>query len=249
MRVLSWFEDQGMASNWGRAFAMLVLTLGWSVSPVAHASVPAMIEVGGDQAASIPARITPEIYRAILASGEYTLEEVRDAATLEILSTSAASSSTEGRSRRFEDHPWFILRAGIGLPNLVFASIEIYVKREWTVELGAGAGLLPSIFEGAIRYRPEAMCWGCGGRNSLSIGVGVDGGVYGTNSDVTALNGIMLMGSADLMYMHRFAEHFGFVIGSRLGVGLVTERGLGYVNAWEFEPVVKVQLMQIGLVF
>ncbi len=228
--------------------------LGVSAGPLALASSGSpMIEVGGagaagsdseaalDETARIPARITADIVRAIVASGEYTVEEIADAELEAELSRRAG--------KRFEDHPWVIVRAGIGLPNLVFASIEIYVAREWTVELGAGTGLLPPIFEGAVRYRPEAMCWGCGGRNSLSLGVGVDGGFYGNNSDPTLVNGLLLMGSVDLMYMHRFAEHFGFVIGSRLGLGLVTERGYGYVNAWKFEPTVKVQLVQIGLVF
>jgi hypothetical protein len=112
----------------------------------------------------------------------------------------------------------------------------------------AGVGLLPAVFEGAIRYRPQATCWGCDGRNSFSIGFGVDTGVYGTNSDPYALQGVLVTGTVDLMYMHRFAEHFGFVVGTRWGIGAVTEFGDSAVSG-RLEPTLKIQLLQIGIVF
>jgi hypothetical protein len=114
------------------------------------------------------------------------------------------------------DRPWFIVKGGIGLPNLLNAEIEVYVHPNWTVSAGYGVGLLPSVFSASVRWRPDATCFGCGGRNLFTIGFGIDGMVAPLeNGNAEGL----ITASADAFYLHRFAEHFGWLIGIRLGIG------------------------------
>lgn len=143
--------------------------------------------------------------------------------------------------------PWFIVKAGIGIPNLVNAHVEVFVDRNWTVELGVGAGLLPMGFESSIRRRPEATCWDCDGDNSFSIGYGLDTLFAGTEGPSGGV-AILMTASVDVMYIHRFAKHVGLMVGSRAGIGLTTELGTGRAW-WKLEPGLNIILLQAGLAF
>ncbi|MCC7440697.1 MAG: hypothetical protein IT285_03625 [Bdellovibrionales bacterium] len=213
-----------------QAFALLCMLLP-ALSAEAKLPNEALIEVAqpeGDVA--VRAVFDRPTVAAILASGDYEI------------SSEPVAEDEWGR-------PWFVLKAGIGLPNLVSASVEIFILREWTIELGTGAGLLPSVFEGSIRWRPDATCWGCDGKNFLSLGFGIDPAVYfnGEGSQNGTV-GLMLTASVDIMYIRRFAEHFGFYIGSRIGAGVVTEVPPGDWNG-KFEPTLTIHLIQIGFAF
>lgn len=114
------------------------------------------------------------------------------------------------------NHPWVIVKAAIGVPGNINAIVEVYVGDTITIEVGAGTGLAAHVFTGAIRWRPEATCWGCKGRNAFSVGFGLVG--LGATPNYTRWEG-MIAAEADAFYMHRFVEHFGLVVGLKTGVG------------------------------
>ena len=121
-------------------------------------------------------------------------------------------------------HPYFIVKAGIGLPALINAEIEVYITDNITLEGGVGGSLGGTIFTGSVKWRPDATCWGCHGSNMFSIGFGVENQ---TSVGSSSRNEVIFLGTVDAMYVHRFAEHFGWVIGLKLGAGV----DLGVMNA------------------
>ncbi len=126
--------------------------------------------------------------------------------------------------RKDYGHPYFIVKAGIGLPALVNAEIEVYITSNITVEGGVGGSLGGTIFTGALKWRPDATCFGCNGSNMFSIGFGVENQ---SSTGASTRNEVIFLGTVDAMYVHRFAEHFGWVIGLKLGGGV----DLGIINA------------------
>ncbi len=126
------------------------------------------------------------------------------------------------------DHPWVIVRAGVGLPGLLVGDLEVLVTRNIGVGGGFGLSLGANIVHGAIRWRPDALCAGCSTRNSLSLALGLEGhGLLQASSPE-----VIIAGSADLMYMHRFASRFGWVLGVRGGAGPV----IGFPRRVESPP-------------
>ena len=188
--------------------------------------------------AALVCAVSPSVARAQMIEvrtpgGErYTSVNLTQAALVELVQAPGAQvrevtyeeAAAEARVRGIElpvvgpeawGKPWFLVKGGIGLPNLVNAEVEVFVHPNWTVSAGYGAGLLPSVFSASVRWRPDATCFGCDGRNLFSIGFGIDGHVAPNNGNPEGL----ITASADAFYLHRFAEHFGWLIGMRLGIG------------------------------
>ncbi len=169
--------------------------------------------------------------------------EVRRATPDEVIAEANARGDRAMASGAYS-RPWFIVKVGIGMPNLVSAHLEVFVADNISVEVGAGAGLLPSVYEASIRWRPEATCFGCHGKNFFSIGFGIDPGVYGTPNHT----GVVILGTVDATYIHRFAEHFGFFVSTKAGIGVGKEFG-NTSEDWSsrVEPTIKLELLNIGL--
>ncbi|HTL11234.1 MAG TPA: hypothetical protein VL588_02020 [Bdellovibrionota bacterium] len=221
---------------------LLALTLLVSALPARAALIEVAEEPPVDSDPAIRAVFTPEVAQALLSS---STSEIHELTPVEESEARAAGHlhddpSTWGR-------PWFIVKAGLGLPNLIGAYIEIFVRREWTVGIGTGTGLLPPVIEGTIRWRPDATCWGCDGKNFLSLGFGIDPAVYWTQGLFHGNTGVMVTASVDLLYIHRFTEHFGLTLGTQLGVGGVTE--FGGTQSFKVEPTFKINLIQVGFAF
>src|SRR5690606_29372072 len=111
---------------------------------------------GGERYTGI--RITGNALQQIIEGGA----EVREVPREEALRAAAARGvALDEVPAEAWGKPWFIVKGGVGLPNLVNAEIEVYVHPNWTVAAGYGAGLLPSVFSASVRWRPDATCWGC----------------------------------------------------------------------------------------
>lgn len=231
--------------------ALAVLALS-SVVPDKPARADAPVTVSGlsndgeTELQTTRARFTSDAVAGIIASGQYEAEKVSDGEA-HALATSRGVVLPESAPGDY-GRPWFIVKAGIGLPNLISAHVEIFVRDDLTVELGAGTGLLPTVYEGSVRWRPHATCWGCNGKNFFSIGFGLDPGVYLNTGSTEGGVGVMVTATVDLMYIHRFARHFGIMVGSRAGIGAVTE--FGQSRDWQrIEPALKLNLLEVGFVF
>ena len=144
--------------------------------------------------------------------------EVRQVSEAEAVATAAAHGVTLAAPAVGSPawgHPWVIVKAGIGLPANLNAEIEVYVNDNWTVGGSAGTGLLGTVFSATVHWRPDATCWGCHGKNLFSLGFGIDNmvDVVGNETD------ILIAANIDATYIHRFAEHFGWIIGLKIGAG------------------------------
>ena len=140
--------------------------------------------------------------------------------------------------------PWFILKTGFGLPNLINMHFEVFVSDRISLEIGGGMGLLPTMYEGNIRWNPAATCWNCDGKNSLALGFGIDN-LFGKDGKALA---VLVTASLDVKYVHRFSQHFGLVIGSHAGLGITTE--FGSDRDWtHIEPGLNLTLLQSGVEF
>jgi hypothetical protein len=189
------------------------------------------------------ALITPEIVTHLLSNPVIEPEELTDDEA-RARALPAGIELPAIQSQAHFDHPWVVLKAGIGIPNLVSAQIEIFVHRNWTLNLTTGRGLLPAYYEGLIRWRPEATCWGCDGKNFVSIGFGVGPGFYLDGPRT----GVVVTSAVDLMYIHRFAEHFGLMIGTSIGAGL-TQDYYSDGTSSRIEPMFHLNLIQVGIAF
>lgn len=152
-------------------------------------------------------------------SEEYGNEIVREV----LLTPSAAQEVFEAEGveiHRIVDEwgrPLVVAKLGIGLPGNVNAQLEIYVAETVTVEAGGGTGLLGHAVMGAVRWRPEATCWGCNGKRAFSIGLGAEAHALFASNETD----VIIAASADAQYVRRFAKHFGLVLGLKAGVGPV----------------------------
>lgn|GEM_PF-1892157 len=158
-----------------------------------------------------------------------------------------------------DQRPWVAVKGAIGLPNLGAVYVEAYVLEELTLELGVGTGLLPPVVEGSLRWRPHFTCWGCDDRQSrhrLSVGFGVDPAVYLSRGPFDVVRsgftdvgnvGLMLVPTVDVMYAFRLLPWLGLLVGTRWGAGAVVELGDG--TPFRVEPALKVNLLQVGLLF
>lgn len=200
---------------------------------------------------SMPAHFDSKVVERLMSGRDVEISELDDEEAralaesrgIELPAVPAGRDENDGNWGR----PWFVVKAGVGLPNLLNAHVEIFVHRNWTVEVGGGWGLLPMAVEGSIRWRPDATCWGCDGRNFFSLGFGVDTLVGGTEGSAGGV-ALLVTASVDAMYIHRFAKHFGLVAGTRWGVGATTEFGAGR-NPSHVEPALNIVLLYVGLAF
>ena len=141
--------------------------------------------------------------------------------------------------------PLVELVAGIGMPNLLNARVEVSVADSWSVGLGGGIGLLPAAVEATVRWTPPGLTLGDGKRNQLSLGLGPDLLVMPWDGMVA----FILAGSVELEYLHWFSESFGFTIGTRWGLGATTEFGPSQsTQSFKIEPALNIVLLQLGIV-
>jgi hypothetical protein len=220
-------------------------------SLAARADGPPMVEVVTPADEYQPVALTRAAVAEAMASPGaeirvVTEDEARAAARVRGVDIPEVSPESAGYGR-----PWFIIKLGIGLPTLIGADIEVYVHDRWTVEGGVGFGIAGLTFMGAVRWRPEATCWGCRGKNVFSIGFGLEGHAgFPSDQKVVAA---LLVASADAFYLHRFAEHFGWVIGLKAGLGVTSDIATapdpyGYERPFGVEPAM-VFLLYTGFQF
>ena len=135
--------------------------------------------------------------------------------------------------------------AGIGMPNLLNARVEVSVADSWSIGLGGGIGLLPASVEATVRWTPPGLTLGDGKRNQLSLGIGPDLLVMPWDGMVA----FILAGSVELEYLHWFSKSFGFTIGTRWGIGATTEFGSAQsTQTPKIEPALNIVLLQLGIV-
>jgi hypothetical protein len=128
------------------------------------------------------------------------------------------------------EHPWVVLKLGLGTPGNINLGVEVQATQNFALEVGAAAGLGANALEAGLRWRPDATCWGCRGANLFTLGFGAMG--YA----LTRGNGqwdLMPALDVDAFYAHRFARHFGIIVGTRLGLGLYVS---GYNGAAGLQP-------------
>lgn len=123
------------------------------------------------------------------------------------------------------DRPWMIVKTGVGLPATISAELEVYVHPHVSVAINIGSGV-PSdlfLFMGSVTWHPDATCWGCDGKDPVALGFGLNSGIVTTPTQTDPL----ITGSMEFQYMHRFAEHYGWVMGLRPAAGPVWDHFIG----------------------
>ena len=133
----------------------------------------------------------------------------------EVVATTPKSPETTAAPPEWE-HPWVVLKLGLGSPGNVNASAEVLLTWNFAFELGAGAGLGANAIEAGLRWRPSATCWGCRGANLFTLGFGAM--VYELTRGSGPWDVLPTVG-VDGFYAHRFRRHFGLVVGTRAGIG------------------------------
>lgn len=136
--------------------------------------------------------------------------------------TVAAALSGVAHAEDFQS-PNTLLTAAVGRPWLVSARAEAWIGDGVTGEVGVGALGDGAAWEGligvdwAIRWRPDALCFGCGSRNLLSVGVGPGGWVV----PPLERDGVGLAAGGDLglAYVHWLTRQTGFTVSGKVGGG------------------------------
>lgn len=169
--------------------------------------------------AHAPVILTHTVVRSILRTPG---TEVREVTEEEVIAEAAARGVTIPATAKTSvnyGHPWFIVKGGIGVPGNLNVDVEIYVHDNVTVEVGVGGGLLGTFYNGSVRWRPDATCWGCHGKNLFSIGFGAEFDITFYPEGGGGRPEMLLAATVDAMYIHRFTEHFGLVFGTKIGLG------------------------------
>src|SRR5262245_60620548 len=102
----------------------------------------------GNELRNTRAVFTSDVVEGILVSGKYESEELTQEEAEALAKERGVPMPAAPAGAANYGRPWVIVKAGIGLPNLLAAAVEIFVHRNVTVEVGAGVGLLPTVFEG-----------------------------------------------------------------------------------------------------
>lgn len=94
---------------------------------------------------------------------------------IEALLFAATLSTGSARAQGYQT-PNSTIGPSVGLPWLIGGRGEAWFADELSVELGAGTlGQVGDGFgmDAALRWRPDALCFGCEARTLLTLGVGV----------------------------------------------------------------------------
>jgi len=131
-----------------------------------------------------------------------------------------AAVAAEAAAQEVPDYPSpnTLLWASAGTPWLASVRGEAWLADEVTGELGLG-GLGDDTLgvDWAIRWRPERLCFGCGGSDLLTIGVG-PGGLVAPPIDREDW-GLAVGGDLSIAYVHWLSKKTGFTVAGRGGAG------------------------------
>lgn len=92
------------------------------------------------------------------------------------LGSLAFGQTTDGPIPSRWQRPNVMVGVGVGRPALVSVRFETWLSSQFSTEVGFG---LPELdfdelaADIVIRYRPDALCFGCGERQLLTIGFGI----------------------------------------------------------------------------
>lgn len=129
--------------------------------------------------------------------------------------TAQASEAPAPAATEAWPRPYVIAKLGLGIPGVPGVSAEFFVRDSLTVEAGAGNGPIGAYGSLSARWRP---CWGCREHGAaLSAGLGPELTVIPSGEQ--GRTGIILAAIADLAFTYRFAPHFGWTLGLKLGAG------------------------------
>lgn len=136
--------------------------------------------------------------------------------------------------------PHAIVAGSLGVPDLLGAHVEVFVADEWSIEAGAGIGLLPLSVHGGVRWSPKAVCPGCWTGHGFRLSPGVLAFVFPSQ-----LQEGMAVLDADAAYIF-YNGGVGVSAGARLGVGIAWGN---VANGLKLEPAIEVVPVQVGVVF
>lgn len=149
-----------------------------------------------------------------------------------LLSLALLSAATAGA-------PHVILAADVGVPDLVQAHAEVFLSEQWSVEAGAGIGLLPLTVHGGARYTfllPDEG-WG---DHRLRLAPGVLVFVF---PNIPSEG--MAVADVDASWVW-WPGAVGVTAGARLGAGVA----FGNVSSGlKLEPALEVVPVKVGIVF
>lgn len=157
--------------------------------------------------------------------------------TLATLLLAAPASAAEPPER-----PAAIVRVGVGLPNLLSIQAEAFITQSWSIEAGAGVGLLPSTLTLGTRWTPKSTCWlGCWEGHSLRLSPGLTW--YAFPSQMS--DGLLTL-NGDLAWFYRSERGIGVSAGLRGGLGMAYGR-----SEDRFKPELGLELypLLLGVVF
>ncbi|GDX82498.1 hypothetical protein LBMAG42_43090 [Deltaproteobacteria bacterium] len=136
--------------------------------------------------------------------------------------------------------PHAIVAGSLGIPDLSGAHVEVFVADEWSIEAGAGIGLLPLSVHAGVRWSPKAVCPGCWQGHGFRLSPGVLAFVFPSQLE----EGMAVL-DADAAYLF-YNRGFGFSAGARLGVGIAWGN---VASGLKLEPAMEVVPVQVGVVF
>jgi len=152
-----------------------------------------------------------------------------------------AFTSSAAHAQKADDFPSpnTLLWGSVGQPWLASVRGEAWFSDEATGELGVGGFGDDTLgLDWAIRWRPDVLCFGCGGADLLTIGIG-PGGLVAPPVDRDDW-GITAGGDLGLAYVHWLSKKTGLTVAARGGAGAaftdlnVDQAGFGW---WAFGGV------------
>jgi hypothetical protein len=129
-------------------------------------------------------------------------------------------ATTEASAQEAPDYPSpnTLLWASVGTPWLASVRGEAWLADEVTGELGVGGFGDDTLgLDWAIRWRPEFLCFGCGGSDLLTIGIG-PGGLVAPPVDRDDW-GVAVGGDLGIAYVHWLSKQTGLTVAGRGGAG------------------------------
>lgn len=118
--------------------------------------------------------------------------------------------------------PNSIIGVGVGYPTLVTARGEAWIGDQVSTEIGVTWPTTLPIqsltIDTALRWRPDALCIGCGGRGLLGFGLGV-GGYVVPDLTLTDAWGFAAGGDLASTAVFWFTPTFGAQASARVGAG------------------------------
>ncbi|MFH1466275.1 MAG: hypothetical protein ABIO70_17960 [Pseudomonadota bacterium] len=138
-----------------------------------------------------------------------------------------------------------MVRAGVGMPDVVHLQADFAVAEHWTVgaRLGSNLGMLTyGDLTAEARWWPAATCWGCGGPDAFAFGFGPEVLV----GPAPHLAAVIAAAGVEAAYVHRFGERVGLVLSQSFAPGLTVDVPWGE-RGFRPEPAFTLALLQAGV--